>query len=227
MLRNQDWKHIWTEAQNCLSGEFMKELAAARSRVTSRSAMGLMDAAILYALVKFQRSPTIIEVGSGFGMSTAVLRKAQMDTPLLNAKVVTIAKHPVSVTGCLIPEDLRSGVVQVFGDIRQLVADPIVPMQCELYLHDSTHTWSHQSWEYRTFWDRLKPGGMLISHDIKASAAFPDFVSRLCVHGENGLAARHNCQYDDWGCMNNIGFIVKAGVLTPNLRNLKEEANRL
>jgi predicted O-methyltransferase YrrM len=223
MLRNQDWQEIWKGALTCLSSEFMRDLAAARARITSRSAMGLMDAALLYALVKFQRSRTIIEVGSGFGMSTAILRRAQMDIPLPRSSVVTIARHPEPTTGCLVPDDLRSGVIQVFGDVRQIVADPIIPKQCDLYLHDSTHTWSHQSWEYRTFWDRLCAGGMLVSHDIKASAAFPDFVSRLTTHGTNGMTTRENCHYADWGCMNNVGFVVKTADAPRSVPRLMKE----
>jgi predicted O-methyltransferase YrrM len=210
MLRNHDWKRIWTEAQECLSSKFMKELAMERARVTTHSAMGLMDAAILYALVKFHRSSTIIEIGSGFGMSTAVLRKAQMDMRLDDASIVTITRRRESFTGCLIPESLRPGVFQLFGDVRELVSDALLAKQYDMYLHDSTHTWNHQSWEYRAFWDRLRPGGMLVSHDVKASSAFPDFVSRLCVHGKDGMIAQDVCSYEDWGCMDNIGFVLKS-----------------
>jgi predicted O-methyltransferase YrrM len=151
----------------------------------------------------------VVEVGTSFGVSTSILRQAQCDTDLPDALVITIDRRRESHIGSLIPDNLRGGVVQLFGEITSLTESGSIPSECDLYFHDSTHSWKHQTWEYRHFWQRLRPGGMLVSHDVTYSSAFADFVSACSRHGTDGLIDRTLSEHESWGVMSNIGFIQK------------------
>jgi predicted O-methyltransferase YrrM len=75
------------------------------------------------------------------------------------------------------------------GDSRELL--PKISSEVgtiDLFFHDSLHTFDHMMFEYRTIWPLLKPGAILLSHDVHWNHAFRDFVRAqsqrdLVAHG--------------------------------------------
>jgi predicted O-methyltransferase YrrM len=51
----------------------------------------------------------------------------------------------------------------------------------DMFFHDSDHSYRNQEHEYSVFYERLRPGGFLVSDDIDASYAFLDFCRRHSV----------------------------------------------
>ena len=49
----------------------------------------------------------------------------------------------------------------------------------DAFFHDSLHTFDHMTFEYRTAWPFLRPGGVLLSHDVHWNRAFPRFASSV------------------------------------------------
>jgi hypothetical protein len=46
---------------------------------------------------------------------------------------------------------------------------------CDLFIHDSDHSYDNQFREYMVAWERLRVGGFLVSDDVNWSNAFIDF----------------------------------------------------
>lgn len=49
--------------------------------------------------------------------------------------------------------------------------------QCDLFIHDSDHSYENQAKEYALAWENLRVGGFLVSDDINWSNAFLDFCA--------------------------------------------------
>src|SRR5437588_6098787 len=82
--------------------------------------------------------------------------------------------------GWLIPEALRQRHRLLLGDARDLL--PRVCGDCsqiELFIHDSLHTYDHMYFEFETAWTSISHGGLLMSDDIMANAAFHKFCQRV------------------------------------------------
>ena len=48
----------------------------------------------------------------------------------------------------------------------------------DFFVHDSEHSYECMSFEYEAAIKSLRPGGVLMSHDIYATDAVPDFIDR-------------------------------------------------
>jgi len=52
-------------------------------------------------------------------------------------------------------------------------------VKIDLFYHDSDHSYDHQLFEYKTVWEKLPQGGILISDDVNWSNAFLDFCAKV------------------------------------------------
>jgi predicted O-methyltransferase YrrM len=207
---DRDWRLLYEETFRFTDSAFMNELMAKREETASRGSMGRLNAAALYALARVFKPQIVLETGSYRGMSTAVLRKAQVDVNIEDANVITIDNCPGQGLGLLVPAELKAGVHQLVGDVRSLVSSGSIPPRIDLFLHDSTHRYQYQRWEFETFWPRLRSGAPLISHDVDMNASFLDFVSRTYVHDDRGKTDRSLTSHVVWGRISRLGFVVKA-----------------
>jgi predicted O-methyltransferase YrrM len=208
-----DWGTFLRETNNCYEGNFMKEMICRRERTDSiQSSMGRFDAAALYALVKIRKPEVAIETGSFRGMSSAFILKGMQDARLQGGKLFSIERRPDCGIGALIPAELRDRFVSVVGDVETLLRGSELPPRIDLFLHDSTHRYRHQMWEFEKFWPRINNGGVLVSHDIDRNASFVDFVSRTYVHDQSGLKDSARTSHSAWGAIGQLGFLLKGEV---------------
>lgn len=170
--------------------------------------MSGFDAAVLYALVLQYRPKIIVESGSYRGMSSSFLRKAQIEAQVSGGCVITIDNSPSKNLGALIPDFLRDGICQIIGDIRNVIDDSRIPLNIDMFVHDSSHRYNHQLWEYSTFWPRIRSGGLLVSHDVNMSAAFSEFLTNTYHHDPGGLSD-DGTRHSNWGRLGKVGFIEK------------------
>ncbi|HEV2316850.1 MAG TPA: class I SAM-dependent methyltransferase [Thermoplasmata archaeon] len=177
-----------------------RELYTAIGALPSAGAM--MQAPLLYVFVRAVRPSAVVETGVSSGYSARLLLEglARNERGTLwsigiqkiavgqmpEGAVGTIVERPV---GWLVPERLRSRWNLRVGASEDLLpgvlADEAKPL--EIFIHDSLHLYDRMTAEYTMARPRLVPGGWLFSHDIHNNRAWPDFLSREHLAGDEEL----------------------------------------
>jgi len=207
------WDSVARFAAEIRTSDFMAEMIRRRDAFGSEGLMGALDCATLYALTRWQRPAVVVESGGFVGMSSAFILKALVDEGLTTAKLYSIEWSEDCEQGALIPEELRSasgGFVPLLGKVEDFVRSDELPSSIDMFLHDSSHGYRHMLWEFRQFWQRLRDGGLLVSHDVHINAAFPEFVAQTYAHDKKTgrLDAQRTSHYE-WGRWGYIGFAIK------------------
>jgi predicted O-methyltransferase YrrM len=203
------WEPVLNFARQIEASDFMEEMMQRRKARNSSGLMGRMDCAALYGLVRWRRPSIIVESGGYVGMSAAFILKALADEGLTDAHLYSIEFNRECPHGVLIPENLRAAFIPLNSDVRDLVKGDQLPATMDMFMHDSSHRYRHMLWEYKTFWSRLRDGGLLVSHDVHFSAAFPLFVARTYAHDKHGLLDMERTAHYEWGRWGYLGFMIK------------------
>jgi len=154
----------------------------------------LMQAPLLYLMARVVRPRIIVETGVSSGYSARFLLEAlerNGEGHLHSIGLPRLAMDPsqagrfdggIAVTdrpiGWLVPERLRSRWTIHVGRSDDLL-EPLLqglPEPLGMFLHDSLHQYATMAFEYRTAWAHLAAGGLLASHDIHTSRAWPEFL---------------------------------------------------
>ncbi len=176
-----------------------------------KSLMGPIGRAMLYALVRHYQPRVVVETGGNLGMASSFILKAMHDNGTVDGKLYSIERSRKIVPGAIIPEEIKAPYVPLQGAVEDLLKDERIPGEIDLFLHDSTHRYDHMTMEFEQFWPRLRPGGVLVSHDVNMNAAFTDFVSKTYRHDAGGIAIPGETGHRFWGCFAELGYMVKAG----------------
>lgn len=132
----------------------------------------------LYSTVRFLKPANIIETGVANGHSSYFILNA-----LLKNQSGTLHSFDVNNdVGKLIAEDEKKrwdlnilpprGRKKAFRDIIKRYSE------VDIFIHDSNHFYYWQMFEYKTVWEYLKSGGLLLSDDVDSSYAFLDFCKK-------------------------------------------------
>jgi len=156
--------------------------------------MGQMDCSLLYALVRTFRPRVAVETGANVGMASSFILEGMHDAGVTDGKFCGVEDDTTMQIGSMIPEELR---------------EQLGPGEIDFFLHDSMHRSKHQYWEFKHFWKRLRPGGLLVSHDVNMKASFVDFISRTYAYDWGGVSVEGKTQHTHWARWGNLGFMVK------------------
>ena len=132
----------------------------------------------LYSTVRILKPANIVETGVANGHSSYFILKA-----LSKNQSGTLHSFDVNDNvGKLIAEDEkkrwdlnilpRRRRKRVFRDTFKKYGD------VDIFIHDSNHFYYWQMFEYKTVWEYLKSGGLLLSDDVDSSFAFLDFSKK-------------------------------------------------
>lgn len=178
--------------------QFGRSLRDTLQRVAGESFAWNQDHHFLYALVRLTRPRLILETGVFDGFFSACFlqglhvnaeaegidgRLVSIDLPAYvsisasTSRMVRTNLPEGCEPGWVIPGHLRSRWQVHLGDSRELL--PRIGSEVgniDIFFHDSLHTYEHMMFEYRTIWPLLKPGALLLSHDVHWNRAFRDFV---------------------------------------------------
>lgn len=205
--------HLWGSVRRFAAeieqSEFMPEMIQRRTVHNVSGAMGQIDCATLYGLVRWCRPSVIVESGGYFGMSSAFILKALADESLTDSRLYSIESDKECPHGVLVPEELRASFIPLNNDVKELVKGNQLPSRINMFLHDSSHRYRHMLWEFNEFWKRLPDGGLLVSHDVNFSAAFAQFVAKTYAHHRDGLLDVERTTHYEWGRWGYLGFIIK------------------
>jgi len=158
--------------------------------------VGFSESRILYLLTRCYKPNIIIDTGVHHGLSSAMFllglhknKKGHLysiDLPHPKRKDMSekekqnrLATYPKDKSvGWLVPEILRDRWTLQLGDAKILLPQVLKDVnECDIFFHDSDHSYSHMQWEYNTIWPHLN--SILLSDDIGKNKAFDDFVKEF------------------------------------------------
>lgn len=172
--------------------------------------VGFSESRILYLLTRYYTPNIIIDTGVFHGLSSAMFllglhknKKGHLysiDFPMAKRKDISEEKKQNSIAsfprgkseGWLVPEILRDRWTLKVGDAKIFLPQVLKDVkECDIFFHDSRHSYSHMLWEYNTIWPHLN--SLLLSDDINWNEAFDDFVKKcgcqsLKISNRCGLA---------------------------------------
>ena len=143
-------------------------------------------ARIAWCIVRHLRPQRVVETGVARGITSRILleglerngegRLWSVDLPMLRTPW-----H--DQTAAAVPASLHGRWAYVRGSSRRRLPGLLAELGgIDLFVHDSAHTYANMRFEFETGWRSLRPGGVLLSHDIVANAAFANFTAT--VNGE-------------------------------------------
>ena len=174
-----------------------RDLAREVSNVPSAGA--LIQAPLIYLILRVTKPEWVVETGISSGYSArlalealAVNGRGHLDSigidvfalgPPGAARDGAMAGRSV---GWLVPPRLhpRWGLIIGRSEEKLPALLGLRSGELDVFLHDSLHQYPVMKAEYELAAAALKPGGLLLSHDIHASAAWSEFLARRRLVGE-------------------------------------------
>jgi predicted O-methyltransferase YrrM len=209
-MNDSEWSAFCESVLDIGQSDFMKEMEDRLRTLGTKSSMGIFDSAVLMALVR-KFAPTIcVETGGNLGMSSSFILQGMHEAGVKTGKLYSVEVDPTIPVGSMIPERLKSGFNPLIGDVKQFMKKQAFPDQIDLFLHDSSHRYKYQYLEFQYFWKKLRPTGVLVSHDVNFNASFVDFVSTTYKHDKIGVTDTARTTHSVWGRFGTIGFMVKS-----------------
>ena len=155
------------------------------------SAGALMQAPSLYVLVRALRPQRLVETGISSGYSARLLLEAlrangQGHLDSIGIDVFALREPDRAAAsglgtrrvGWLVPPEFADQWTLHLGRSEEVLPGLLAKAgSIDLFLHDSLHQYPTMRWEYATAFPHLRPGGLLLSHDIHANRAWADFVT--------------------------------------------------
>jgi len=160
---------------------------------------GFTEARLLYVICRVVKPDIVIETGVASGLSSSMLllgleqnKKGHLysiDLPFTQRKLSKKeiqnrqSSFPTNKKeGWLVPESLHNRWTLQLGDAKILLPKLLKDLgHCDLFLHDSDHSYDHMRWEFETVWPFLN--SVLLADDIRLNNAFDEFTEK------------NNCKY--------------------------------
>jgi hypothetical protein len=181
-------------------GPLHAELSGSVAGLPSAGAM--MQAPLLYVFVRAVRPERMVETGVSSGYSARLVLEAMERNgtgrlwsigiprlavgPMAAGDAARVADRPI---GWLVPERLRGRWELRIGKAEEMLGAVLekeaVPL--DVFVHDSLHLYEHMLSEYAAALPQLRRGGYLLSHDIHNNPAWPEFLARERLPGDEEL----------------------------------------
>ena len=138
---------------------------------------------LIYALCRIVEPDTFVETGVSSGISSSYILCALEE----NGKG---ALYSIDLpwwdedSGWIIPGYLKHRWHLELGSSSEKLPPLLEKLgKIDVFMHDSEHTYRNMLWEYETAWKYMSEKGILLSHNISHSRAFPDFCHKMGVKG--------------------------------------------
>jgi len=150
-------------------------------------------AEFMYGVVRASRPTRLVETGVHVGRTSLALLAAlqrnrsgqlvSIDLPKTEGWVNADGRVDLShvsrpeATGYLVPNSLKARWDLRLGDAKVLLPEAVSD-GVDFFLHDSDHSYEHQTFEYRTVWPKLAVGGVFLSDDTDWGPAWTEFLAQ-------------------------------------------------
>ena len=135
---------------------------------------------VLYTMTRILKPEIVIETGVFEGhssLSILLALEGNSKGHLYSIDLPSPKLPPGKEPGWIVPEHLRKRWDLRLGKSSELLPGLLEEVkEAEIFLHDSEHSYENMYWEYKTAWEYLRKGGLLLSHDISQNAAFREFA---------------------------------------------------
>jgi len=139
----------------------------------------MMQADILYLLVRHMRPDNVVEVGVGAGASSVMVLEALSDNEHGHLYSVDLWDANIPNKGILVPSRLRKRWNLIIGSAEECLQGLLDKLgQIDIFIHDGGHTYESMTFQFETAWSHIKRRGILLSHDIYSNSAFFDFLKK-------------------------------------------------
>jgi predicted O-methyltransferase YrrM len=187
-----------SEFWDTVHGETSRGQRYNTGRVTGRD--GYDEGLRLYRLLRELGPRVAVETGVCNGVSTAFLLRAlednghgelhSIDLPEVAGEeyeegtfwdgkggaVIPPGKEP----GWMVPPELQARWNLVLGRSQEVLPLLLNRLgEIDFFMHDSEHSYECMSFEFRTAWEALHEGGVLVADDVNVNAAWDEFVTRV------------------------------------------------
>ena len=147
----------------------------------------------LYAIVRVTKPNIVVETGvfEGAGSCAILLALERNDKGhLYSIDLPSPRIPPDKKAGWRIQHHLRKRWLLVEGKSSEKLPQLLDTFRhIGIFLHDSEHSYENMLFEYKTAWEHIRDGGLLLSHDITRNKAFRNFAIE---HNKRYLYMMHN-----------------------------------
>jgi predicted O-methyltransferase YrrM len=128
-----------------------------------------------YAVVRALRPQSVVETGVHDGLGSALLLHALN----LNGLGTLTGFDIDPQSGWLVPDELRDRYELVIGNIRTTLPSWLAIHNVDLFIHDSLHTYEHETFELRSALDHSGGAAVLVSDNAHATTALADLSQQM------------------------------------------------
>lgn len=147
----------------------------------------------LYFIVRCFQPEVMVETGVAHGVSSWTILNAMhrngkgklysIDLPNQDLR----SYNPENIqqgSGWVVPDLLRKRWELRLGPSQELLPKLIAELgSIDVFFHDSDHSYDNMWFEFRTVYDAVKPGGLILSDDVHKNTSFVEFVSEKNILG--------------------------------------------
>ncbi len=138
----------------------------------------------LYFIVRCAQPEIMVETGVAHGVSSWTILNAlhkngsgklySIDLPNQDLK----SYNPMNIqqsSGWAVPDILRKRWELELGNSQTLLPGLMKNLKSiDIFFHDSDHSYENMMFEFKTVYDFIKPGGLILSDDVHKNASFSD-----------------------------------------------------
>ncbi len=187
--------------------KYMEELESKYGAFYRPGWVNLDDALFLYWVVRQMKPKVIVQTGVCNGLSSAFMMLALakngpdgtlhvVDMPpvfdpnddawKIKEKVYGVTIPEGKTSGWLVPDAYRDRFEVLSGDAKELLPPLLKKLgTCDMFYHDSDHTYDHMMFEFEESKKYLTPNGVIVSDDISWNASLWDFADQYHVPAYN------------------------------------------
>jgi predicted O-methyltransferase YrrM len=163
-----------------LRGEIGEHLKVISDYIAKDCTADLTLAHLLYQTIIDRKPLVVVETGVWHGVSSYVILSALSRNGGGHLHSVDLPPLRISnrvVVGAAVPEELRKcWTLNLSSSVDYLQKS--MP-ECDIFIHDSEHTYRNMLTEFRLAWPKIREGGLLISDDAHSNAAILDFAKEV------------------------------------------------
>jgi hypothetical protein len=129
-----------------------------------------------YALCRIRRPQIVLETGTADGLGTALLLRAVQRNSEEGSSGRVISFDIRDDVGWLVRDSSLAERLELqIGDGKVLLPEIVSRQPIDMFIHDSDHSYEHQTFEMETVFPHCTAGAVVISDDAHGESAFFDF----------------------------------------------------